>query len=357
MIPRKKIFILSGALLLATVLIFLSLFSGVDSSLPDERISLRNPSQDVTISDMMSTPSRHTVAPSAPAPLPEGAVSLSTSTGNPMTTASTDSPEALAAVQALIIANQSVSSSTGHLSRELNAIREDEKVNGNLAEREIASSILVTPNSPAAIRPAEPKEEEPVSVSSESPSLEKEDVSTPPKPASVFNSIRLEHSENANAIKAYVHSEQVVMEGSTLKMRLGERAFTDNGVEIPRNSPVYGIVSSVNGERVNVSITHINVAGNILPFAKSVYSKDALPGIYVPGNPKADAEKEITGGALDALPTSGIPSMDVAARVATAVAGSAASSGKQALSRNLRKLKVTIKTNYELYLRPSTDKK
>lgn len=94
-----------------------------------------------------------------------------------------------------------------------------------------------------------------------------------PEKASPFHSIRLTSSSNRNAIKAYVHSEQIVMAGSTLKMRLGEDAYTDNGVLIPKNSPVYGIVTGIDGERVNVKITHINLAGNILPFAKSVYSR------------------------------------------------------------------------------------
>ena len=142
------------------------------------------------------------------------------------------------------------------------------------------------------------------------------------------------------------------MAGSTLKMRLGEDAYTDNGVLIPKNSPVYGIVTGIDGERVNVKITHINLAGNILPFAKSVYSKDALLGIYVPGNPKSDVTKDAAGGALDGLPTSGIPGVDAAAQVATVVASSAANAGKQALSKNVKKIKVTIKTNYEVYLRP-----
>ena len=142
------------------------------------------------------------------------------------------------------------------------------------------------------------------------------------------------------------------MVGSTLKMRLGEATYTDNGVAIPKNSPVFGVVTGIDGERVNVRITHINVNGNILPFEKQVYSKDALLGIYVPGNSKADATKDVTGDVLDAIPTSGITAVDAAARIAGGVASSAANAGKQTLSKNVRKIKITIKTNYEIYFRP-----
>ena len=55
---------------------------------------------------------------------------------------------------------------------------------------------------------------------------------------------------------------------------------------------------------------------------------------------------------MGGLPTRGIHGVDAAAQVATVVASSAANAGKQALSKNVKKIKVTIKTNYEVYLRP-----
>jgi conjugative transposon TraM protein len=138
-------------------------------------------------------------------------------------------------------------------------------------------------------------------------------------------------------------------------MRLGEKAYTENGTVINKNSPVFGIVTAIDGERVLVKITHINVGGNILPFEKQVYSKDALLGIYVPGNPKSDVSKDATAGALDGLSTN-IPAVDAAAQVASVVASTAANAGKQAITKNVKKIKVTIKTNYEIYLRPDEKK-
>lgn len=172
-----------------------------------------------------------------------------------------------------------------------------------------------------------------------------------PKKRSAFNSISFGGESSKNAIKAYVHSEQTVMAGSTLKMRLGEDAVTDKGELIPKNSPIFGEVTAIDGERVIVKITHVNFQGNILPFEKQVYSKDAMLGIYVPGNPKADANKEMMGGAVDGLPST-IPGLDAASQIAGVVASTAAAAGKQVASKNVKKIKVTIKTNYEIYLRP-----
>ena len=54
---------------------------------------------------------------------------------------------------------------------------------------------------------------------------------------------------------------------------------------------------------------------------------------------------------MDGLP-SNVPGLETASRVAGVVASTAAAAGKQAMSKNVRKVRVTIKTNYEIFLRP-----
>lgn len=331
----RKPFVMGGMLLVAALL-FLSMF--MDMSAPQEMerqtISLRAEAEDLSIDDMINTSDKRK-SPSNDVVAPGFAGNVGEYASSSVSTYREDDPEAIARIQAAIRENEE------NLSAGLRNIEAERKgqalsglpsarMEGLKKDRRIEMEELEKSD-------AENDEEMPVAG---------------PEKASPFHSIRLTSSSNRNAIKAYVHSEQVVMAGSTLKMRLGEDAYTDNGVFIPKNSPVYGIVTGIDGERVNVKITHINLSGNILPFAKSVYSKDALLGIYVPGNPKSEITKDAAGGALDGLPTSGIPGVDAAAQVATVVASSAANAGKQALSKNVKKIKVTIKTNYEVYLRP-----
>lgn len=332
---KKNILIISGCLAVSGVLL-LSIFSSSSVPTPEQQsqeVPLRADVSDVSLSDMLTTVESNKNASNL-SPSSE----LAYNNASSLSVKQVDDPEAVARIQALIRANEeNLSSGLQDIETERNsAISSSSKKSGTSARERRQPSVEEDTNREDI--------EEPDSIES--------DVPVRPVKSSPFHTIALTNTTNRNAIKAYVHSEQVVMAGSTLKMRLGEAAYTDNGVAIPKNSPVFGVVTGIDGERVNVRITHINVSGNILPFEKQVYSKDALLGIYVPGNPKADVTKDVTGDALDAIPTSGITAVDAAARIAGSVASSAANAGKQALSKNVRKIKVTIKTNYEIYLRP-----
>lgn len=328
----RKPFVMGGMLLVAALL-FLSMF--MDMSAPQEMerqtISLRAEAEDLSIDDMINTSDKRK-SPSNDVVAPGFAGNVGEYASSSVSTYREDDPEAIARIQAAIRENEENLSAS---LRNIEAERKGQALSGQPSARD----DRFQKDGMEELEKSDTENDEEMPVAG-------------PEKASPFHSIRLTSSSNRNAIKAYVHSEQVVMAGSTLKMRLGEDAYTDNGVFIPKNSPVYGIVTGIDGERVNVKITHINLSDNILPFAKSVYSKDALLGIYVPGNPKSEITKDAAGGALDGLPTSGIPGVDAAAQVATVVASSAANAGKQALSKNVKKIKVTIKTNYEVYLRP-----
>ncbi len=165
-----------------------------------------------------------------------------------------------------------------------------------------------------------------------------------------FNSIRLVKDEESNAIKAFVHSTQTVMVGSTLKMQLAENCLTDDGQRIRKGTPVYGEVTGIDGERVIVKINSININNNILPFRKNVYSRDAIEGIYVPGNPKSDVAKDAGAAAASGANTSISGGLDIGTQLVAGAASSVINATKSAASKNIRKIKVTIKTNYQLLL-------
>lgn len=165
-----------------------------------------------------------------------------------------------------------------------------------------------------------------------------------------FNTVALHRSSKRNAIRAYVHSDQVVMTGSTLKMRLGEDCLTDDGRPVRKDSPVYGEVAKIDGERVIVEIRTVNVNGNILPFKKEVYSSDAMEGIYVPGNAKADINKDAAAGAVDGTNPQITGGMDMGTQLIAGGVNGVVNATKQAASKNIKKIKVTIKTNYAVLL-------
>ncbi len=171
------------------------------------------------------------------------------------------------------------------------------------------------------------------------------------KPRRRFNSVRLVRQDEKNVIRAFVHSTQTVMVGSTLKMQLAENCLTDDGQRIRKGTPVFGEVMKIDGERVLVRITSVNLGGNILPFEKEVYSEDAMEGIYVPGNAKAETIQEAEAAGVSGAGTNIAGGFDVGSQLVAGAANSVISATKSAASKNIRKIKVTIKTNYRILLK------
>lgn len=136
-------------------------------------------------------------------------------------------------------------------------------------ERELGAGITVPVQQPISSRGKEntglqEKKEEEVQ-----PKHRKAVDSVPQVPARRgFNTVRLVRQEERNVIKAFVHSTQTVMVGSTLKMQLAENCLTDDGQRIRKGTPVFGEVTGIDGERVLVKIVSVNLSGNILPFEK-----------------------------------------------------------------------------------------
>lgn len=144
-----------------------------------------------------------------------------------------------------------------------------------------------------------------------------------------------------NSIRATVHGDQTVMDGSTLKMRLLEDVQVD-GLDIPRNTFIYGSVK-IENERVGVHISSVRVGNNLFKFEKDVFDRDAIKGIYVPGNLKSETKSQVADQSLNEIN----PSVD---GIVGSGINAVVSAGKSVISRNIKKAKITIKTNYEIYL-------
>lgn len=214
---------------------------------------------------------------------------------------------------------------------------------------------LIRQNEAAFQQPLQPVEKKPhteTRVKKESAAVkDSSKISRSVKPKRrTFNSIRLVKEDETNAIKAFVHSTQTVMVGSTLKMQLSENCLTDNGLRIKKGTPVYGEVTAIDGERVIVKISSININNNILPFKKNVYSRDAIEGIYVPGNPKSEVAKDAGAAATSGANANISGGIDIGSQLVAGAANSVINATKSATSQNIRKIKVTIKTNYQILL-------
>lgn len=150
--------------------------------------------------------------------------------------------------------------------------------------------------------------------------------------------------ETGNTIQAVVHGEQTISDKSTLKMRLLEDMHISNDVTIPRGTYVYG-VASISQERILVNIENVRVGRNIYTVHKTVYDLDGNKGINVPENVKAEITKRATAQTIQETNT------NVGSDPLSRAIGSAGTATKQIINRNQQEIKVTIKSNYQIYLR------
>lgn len=88
------------------------------------------------------------------------------------------------------------------------------------------------------------------------------------------------YSMGKNTIRACVHNDQTLMDGQTVKLRLLEPLQAGN-VIVPKNSLVSGS-AKVQGERLDILVSSLEYAGNIIPVELAVYDSDGQRGFPYP---------------------------------------------------------------------------
>jgi conjugative transposon TraM protein len=150
-------------------------------------------------------------------------------------------------------------------------------------------------------------------------------------------------------ISAVIHGSQVLQNGFIVKMRLLKDVFV-NGSKIPAGSFVYG-TAAINEERLKVLVSSIQFEKNLFPVALHVYDMDGLEGIYIPGSAAREVVKQVGDQSLQSL---GIVSMDQSLKAQAAAAGIGAA--KSLLSKKVKQVRVTVKSNYMVLLKDANAK-
>ena len=154
-----------------------------------------------------------------------------------------------------------------------------------------------------------------------------------------------EKKEVSNTVAAVVHGEQTVTNKGTLKMRLLEDLYTLDGTLIPKDTYVYGI-ASITAERMLISIQSVRINNNIYSLKRTVFDQDGLQGINVPDNVKAEIAKRAKAQSIQEA--------DVNTEVGGLVgkgANAVVSTAKSLLSKDAQEIKITVKSNYKIYLK------
>lgn len=148
----------------------------------------------------------------------------------------------------------------------------------------------------------------------------------------------------SNAIEAVVNEDQILVNGSVIKLRLIGDAYIKD-VKVPAGNFVFGI-ASLDGERLNIEINSIRNGNSIYPVKMEVYDMDGLIGIYIPGAISRDVAKQ---SADNSLQTMQLTTLDPSLAAQATAAG--ISTIKNLLSKKVKQVKVMVKAGYKILLK------
>lgn len=157
-----------------------------------------------------------------------------------------------------------------------------------------------------------------------------------------------------NTVDAVIHGDQTLVNGQKVKVRVTEGVRVGQYV-IPANTVLTGI-GKFSGERMDVSISSVEYAGNIMQVNIEVYDTDGLKGINIPGSMELAAMKEITGNMGQNLgSTINITQQGAGEQLLADLGRGAIQGTSQYISKKAREIKVTLKSGYRILLLPNND--
>jgi conjugative transposon TraM protein len=158
--------------------------------------------------------------------------------------------------------------------------------------------------------------------------------------------------QDKNSIRACVYQTVTLTSGKELQMRLLE-PMRAGDIVIPANTVVTG-ACRIGAERMEVTITSIQYADNIIPVEIFVYDTDGQRGISVPGSDEIKAAKEVAATLANSAGTSIMISDNAGSQLAADMGKGLIQGASQYVSKKMSVVKVTVKANYRLLLLPKT---
>ena len=148
----------------------------------------------------------------------------------------------------------------------------------------------------------------------------------------------------SNVIKATIPSDQVLVTGGTISLRLSQDVLI-HGVVVPRGQLIYGVVS-ISNDRMLVHIRSFWDGRNLYNTDLQVFDLDGLPGIHIPGMLSQDVAKQSADESVSGL---NLSTYDPSIGAQAANAGIQAA--KTFLGRKVRLVRVSVRAGYEVLLR------
>lgn len=151
-----------------------------------------------------------------------------------------------------------------------------------------------------------------------------------------------------NTIAACIHQDQTLVDGQAVKLRLLEPMQAGN-IVVPKNTLVAG-TAKVQGERLDILVSSIEYAGNIIPVELAVFDTDGQKGLSVPSSMEQEAFNEAMANIGSGLSTSISFAQSAGQQVAMDVTRGLLQGTSGYLAKKFRTVKVKLKAGYRVML-------
>lgn len=151
-----------------------------------------------------------------------------------------------------------------------------------------------------------------------------------------------------NTISACLSESQTIEQGGRVKLRLLEPLQAGN-ITIPVNSMVTG-TANIQGERLDILVSSIEYAGNIIPVELAIYDIDGQRGIFVPGSEGRTAAKEVMGDVSQSMGNSISFAGSAGQQVAMDLTRGILQGGTRFISQRVKAVKIKLKAGYRVLL-------
>lgn len=151
-----------------------------------------------------------------------------------------------------------------------------------------------------------------------------------------------------NTIPACISESQTLEQGGRVKLRLLE-PLQAGSATVPANSLVTG-TADIRGERLDILVSSIEYAGNIIPVELATYDIDGQRGIFVPGSESRTAAKEVLGDVSQGMGGSISFAGSAGQQVAMDLTRGVLQGGTRFISQRVKAVKVKLKAGYKVLL-------
>ena len=156
------------------------------------------------------------------------------------------------------------------------------------------------------------------------------------------------YAAGRNTIAACIHQDQTLIDGQSVKLRLLEPMQAGN-IIVPRNTVLSG-AAKVQGERLDITVSSIEHAGNIIPVELAVFDTDGQKGLSVPSSMEQEAFNEAMANIGSGLGTSISFTQNAGQQVAMDVTRGLMQGASGYLAKKFRTVKVKLKAGYKVML-------